>query len=251
MQQGHVEVSPKRVRGVVAGHVVADSTRVLLVWERAHHPAYYFPRADVRTDLIVPNDGTMPWDAVGEAHLADLQVGDRVVPDAVLTFPDSPIKQIADHVRFRWKAMDAWLEEDEPVFVHPHDPYTRIDILSSSRRVRVEINGVTVADSTRTLMLFETATPTRCYLPRTDVRFDLLEPGTRTSRCPYKGTAEYFSVRIGDAVHHDVAWTYRTPFAESGKIAGYIAFDDEMADVTVEPPLRRPREVAKGHPRRA
>lgn len=230
----HVETSPKRVRGVLAGEVVADSRGPLLVWERPHHPAYYFPRADVRTDLI-SDTGRIEYRAgLGDAHLSTLKVGDREVADGVLTYPDSPIEEIRDHVRFRWKAVDSWFEEDEEVYVHPRDPYTRVDILASSRHVRVEIDGVTVAESRSPRLLFETNTPTRYYLPKTDVRLDLLEPSKTITRCPYKGTAEYHSVRIADSVHPDVAWFYRAPFAESQKIAGLVAFYDEKVDVYVD-----------------
>ena len=66
--------------------------------------------------------------------------------------------------------MDAWFEEDEEVFTHPRDPYTRVDILPSSRHVRVEVDGVTVAESTSPRLLFETGLPARYYLPKPHVR---------------------------------------------------------------------------------
>lgn len=230
----HLEQNAKRVRAVLAGQVVADSTRTLLVWERPHHPAYYFPREDVRTDLISDTGRTEHRAGLGDGHLGTLTVGNREVPDGVISYPDSPIERIRDHVRFRWKAVDSWFEEDEEVYVHPRDPYTRIDILASSRRVRVEIDGVTVAESSNPRLLFETNTPTRYYLPKTDVRLDLLEPSETSTRCPYKGTAEYYSARIGETVHPDVAWFYREPFAESQKITGLVAFYDEKVDLYVD-----------------
>lgn len=230
----HVERSGKRVRAVLAGQVVADSTRTLLVWERPHHPAYYFPREDVRTDLISSTRQAEHHAGLGDAHLSTLRLGDREVADGVLAYPDSPIAEVRDHLRFRWKAVDSWFEEDEEVYVHPRDPYTRIDILASSRRVRVEIDGVPVAESTNPRLLFETNVPTRYYLPKTDVRLDLLEPSETITRCPYKGTAEYYSVRIGETVHRDVAWFYPRPFPESQKIAGLVAFYDEKVAVYVD-----------------
>ena len=100
--------------------------------------------------------------------------------------------------------MDAWFEEDEEVFTHPRDPYTRVDILPSSRHVRVEVDGVTVAESTSPRLLFETGLPVRYYLPKTHVRLELLERTDTVSHCPYKGEAEWWSVRIGDEVHEDL-----------------------------------------------
>lgn len=111
---------------------MADSTRPLLVWERPHHPVYYFPRQDVRTELIGVAERTEHRTGLGEAHLHTLTLGEREAPEGVITYPDSP-KRIRDHIRFRWKAVDSWFEEDEEIYVHPRDPYTRIDILASSK----------------------------------------------------------------------------------------------------------------------
>jgi len=130
--------------------------------------------------------------------------------------------------------MSEWLEEDEPVYTHPRDPYTRVDILASSRHVRVELDGVTVADSHSPRILFETGLPPRYYLPLSDVRTELLRPSARQTSCPYKGTASYWSVETGKRVHTDVAWIYRTPLPESQKIAGLACFYDERVDVFVD-----------------
>lgn len=75
-------------------------------------------------------------------------------------------------VRVPWDAAERWLEEDEEVIVHPHDPYHRIEVLRSSRHVRVHVGGEPVAESTRPRILFETGLPPRYYLPREDVRAD-------------------------------------------------------------------------------
>jgi uncharacterized protein (DUF427 family) len=95
------------------------------------------------------------------------------------------------------------LKEDEPIYTHPRDPYTRVDILASSRHVRVDVDGVTVADSGQPRILFETGLPPRYYLPLADVRLDLLRPSATQSHCPYKGTASYWALDVGAAVHED------------------------------------------------
>jgi uncharacterized protein (DUF427 family) len=130
--------------------------------------------------------------------------------------------------------MGEWLEEDEPVYTHPRDPHTRVDILASSRHVRVEIDGITVADSRSPRILFETGLPPRYYLPLTDIRTDLLRPSHTQTHCPYKGAASYWSVEAGDRLHEDIVWIYRTPLPESQKIAGLAAFYDEKVDVFVD-----------------
>jgi uncharacterized protein (DUF427 family) len=130
--------------------------------------------------------------------------------------------------------MDAWFEEDEEVYVHPRDPHTRVDILPSSRHVEVVVNGVTVADSHQPRLLFETGLPTRYYLPLVDVRLDLLHPSDTTTRCPYKGTAGYWSVEAGGQVVPDLAWIYRAPAAESVRIAGLACFYNEKVELYVD-----------------
>lgn len=235
-QDLRIETSPKRIRALFAGEMVADSTRALLVWEHPYHPAYYFPRADVSTDLVVSSGQTTAWPGVGEASVGSLRVNGREAVDGVLTFPGSPVPEIADAVRLRWKAVDAWFEEDEEVFVHPRDPHVRIDVLASSRHVRVRAGEVTVAESSRPMVLFETGLPPRYYLPKVDVRLDLLEPSDTVTRCPYKGTAEYYSLRVGDTVYPDVVWTYRTPLPEAAKVAGLVSFYDDKFDVSVTLP---------------
>src|SRR5215217_1105810 len=86
--------------------------------------------------------------------------------DAARRYVDSPISELRDIIRLDWDAMDAWFEEDEGVYTHPRDPYTRVDILTSSRRVRVEVDGVVLAESTGARVLFETGLPPRWYLPK-------------------------------------------------------------------------------------
>jgi uncharacterized protein (DUF427 family) len=140
--------------------------------------------------------------------------------------------------------MDAWFEEDEEIFVHPRSPETRVQILPSSRHVVVAVAGLVVAETRRPTFLHETRLIRRTYVPKLDVRLDLLTPTDTTSRCPYKGTARYWSVRpeIADAV--DVAWSYPTPLPESAPVAGLVAFYDERVDLTIDGvPQERPRNA--------
>jgi uncharacterized protein (DUF427 family) len=167
-----------------------------------------------------------------------VRAGNKEAPGAAVRYQDSPIADLRDLIRLDWDAMDAWFEEDEEVFTHPRDPYTRVDIVPSSRHMRVEVEGVTVAESTSPRLLFETGLPARYYLPKTNVRLDLLIPTDTVTHCPYKGQAEYWSVRAGDTVHEDLAWSYRTPLPESQKIAGLIAFYNEKVDIYLDGDLQ-------------
>jgi uncharacterized protein (DUF427 family) len=230
-----VERGAKRVRAYLGGVPVADTTRPLLVWEKPYYPTYYFPVDDVRTELL-ERDGA-PADhspSGGEGRTYTVRAGGSEAAGAALRYEDSPLEELRDAIRFDWDAMDAWFEEDEQVFTHPRDPYTRVDILPSSRHVRVEVDGVTIADSAKPTLLFETGLPVRYYLPKTHVRMNLLTPTESVSHCPYKGQAEWWSLGAGDEVHADLAWSYRTPLPESQKIAGLIAFYNEKVDLYVD-----------------
>jgi uncharacterized protein (DUF427 family) len=130
--------------------------------------------------------------------------------------------------------MSQWLEEDEPVYVHPRDPYTRIDILASSRHVRIELDQLVLAESGKPTILFETGLPPRLYLPPADVRLDLLRPTERRTGCPYKGTASYWTVEINGKPYADLVWSYPTPLPESQKIAGLLCFYDERVDLYLD-----------------
>jgi uncharacterized protein (DUF427 family) len=234
-----IETGTKRIRAYLGGEVVADTTAPLLVWERPSYPTYYFPLADVRSEMLEADDGAVVRSpSRGEGRLFSVRAGGKLAQGAAVRHEQSPFEALREAIRLEWDAMDAWFEEDEEVFTHARDPYTRVDILASSRHVRVEVDGVTVAESTSPRLLFESGLPVRYYLPKPHVRMDLLTPTDTVSHCPYKGQAEWWSVRAGDSVHHDLAWSYRTPLPESEKIAGLVSFYDEKVDVYVDGALR-------------
>ena len=239
-----LERSRKRVRVYLGGEVVADTRHPRLVWEVPYYPAYYFPVEDVRTDLLVSTSTVTHSPSRGDAHHFTIKAGGKEAIDAALQFVDSPIEELRDLIKLEWDAMDGWFEEDEEVYTHPRDPYTRVDILATSRHVRVELDGVVLADSTSARVLFETGLPPRWYIPKVDVRQDLLVPTDTVTYCPYKGTAQYWAVRVGDELVNDIVWSYRTPLPESQKIAGLVAFYDERVDVFIEDELRE-RPVTK------
>jgi uncharacterized protein (DUF427 family) len=228
-----VERGRKRVRVYLDGNLVADTTRPLLVWEIPYYPTYYIPADDVTARLAATGETAHSRD-LGTAELLDVAAGDAVATGAARRYPDPPVAELRGAVRLDWAAMTEWLEEDEPVYVHPRDPYKRVDILASSRHIRVELDGVTLAESRAPHILFETGLPPRYYLPLSDVGTHLLRPSERRTRCPYKGTAEYWSVEVGGRVHDDLVWTYRTPLPESQKIAGMACFYDERVDLYVD-----------------
>src|SRR5689334_17469599 len=203
----HIELSPRRVRTYFGNKLIADSERVLLVYETKRPPAYWFPIADVRMEHLEQSQqgpDTFRWRLV---------VKDQIAHNAVRAYvkPTDDRAALEGHVTFFWDKMDAWFEEDEEVFVHPRDPYTRVDTLHSSRRVRIELDGVTMGETRRSILLFETGLPTRYYIPKLDVHMDLLERSETVTRCPYKGVARYWSARFGDKLVKDIVWSYPAP----------------------------------------
>jgi len=239
----HVEPVPRRIRAYLGTQKVLDTTRALYVWEWPYYPQYYIPLADVRQDLLIP-EGHAQQTGRGKAELHGLRAGEAHRPRAARLITESTIDGLSGTVRFEWGALDAWFEEDEQVFTHPRSPYTRIDALPSSRHIRVEVDGMTVAESAKPTLLFETGLPTRYYLPKTHVRMDLLTPTERATHCPYKGQAEYWSLDVDGTVHADLMWSYPTPLPESQKIAGLIGFYNERVDLYVDGILQ-PRPVTQ------
>jgi uncharacterized protein (DUF427 family) len=228
----HVEPVPRRIRAFAGGEKVLDTTRALYVWEWPNYPQYYIPLADVRADLLEP-EGQTQQTGRGVVELRGLRAGAVYRPRTARVLSDSPVDGLSGTVRFEWAAMDAWFEEDEQVFVHPRSPYVRVDALRSNRPVRVELDGVVLADALTTVMVFETGLPTRFYLSRTEVDFGHLIPTGTVTACPYKGTTSgYWSVRAaGGTVHQDLAWSYDFPTRQLLPIAGMIAFYNEKVDI--------------------
>ena len=222
------------MRVVFAGQVIADTPDALYVWEWPGYPQYYVPMADVVPGALRPTATVTMSPSRGTATHFTVGAGDREATDTAWCYTDSPLVELRDRVRFEWSAMDAWFEEDEEIFVHPRSPTTRIQILPSSRHVAVAVDGLTLAESHRPVFLHETHLPRRTYLPKLDVRMDLLLPSDTTSMCPYKGTATYWSVATPAGHRDDLAWSYPTPLRESDGIAGLVAFYDEWVDVTID-----------------
>jgi uncharacterized protein (DUF427 family) len=226
------ERSPRRVRVKFAGETIADSTAAHLLFETRHLPVYYFPRADVRCDLLRPTGHHTFCPYKGTASYWTIAAGGREAENAIWAYPE-PFDEVAvirDYVAFYWDRVDSWWEEDDEIFVHPRDPYKRVDVVNSSRPVRVILGGEVVAETHRARFLFETRLPTRYYIPPEDVRMDLLVPSSRVTACPYKGTARYWSARIGGRDYSDIVWSYPDPIPECPKIAGYLCFFNEQVD---------------------
>ncbi|MHB8589626.1 MAG: DUF427 domain-containing protein [Candidatus Dormibacteraceae bacterium] len=230
----HIELSPRRVRAYFDDKLIVDSQKVLLVFETKRPPVYWFPTADVRMDLLALKAPAARSGSVTQRWRSN--TGGRVEEDLAWSYakPASDLAPLEGYVAFYWNAIDRWFEEDEEVFVHPRDPYTRVDTVHSSRHVRVEVDGQVIAETKRPILLFETGLPTRYYIPWLDVRVELLEATDTVTHCPYKGVASYWTLRVGDKIYRDFVWAYPRPIPEIPKIENLLCFYNEKVDVYLD-----------------
>ena len=238
----------KRIRAQIGDRTVVDSTRALLVWEpKRVVPQYAVPVEDIDAETVAAQTGEQAGE-VSAPQLLGRPVYDPSVPFSVHTSEGEPLSvrlpeadreaaafrisdpDLEDYVVLDFDTFDAWFEEDERNVAHPRDPFHRIDIVHSSRPVRVELGGETVAESSSAAFLFEPPLPVRYYLPPEHVRQDLLRPSDKTTFCAYKGQATYWS--LGD--EDDLVWTYLEPLRDAAEVRGRLAFFNERVDIVVD-----------------
>ncbi|WP_083213430.1 DUF427 domain-containing protein [Mycobacterium malmoense] len=231
--RGRVEPAPRRVRGYLGDALVFDTTAARYVWEVPYYPQYYIPLADVRAEFLTDEDHPQRVQ-FGPSRLHSLRAAGETHASAARVFDADGDGPVAGTVRFEWDAL-RWFEEDEPIYGHPRNPYSRVDALRSHRHIRVQLDGITLADTGSPVLLFETGLPTRYYIDPTGIAFEHLEPSPTQTLCPYKGvTSGYWSVRTGTGLQPDLAWTYHYPLPAVGQIAGMVAFYNEKLDIVVD-----------------
>ncbi len=253
------EPTAKRVRALVGDRPIVDTRSAMLVWEPGRVvPQYAVPEADLHAELLPADTGEAPAAKPVRLGRDGPPVLDPRTPFLVHSCQGEPLTvvagdvsvagaafrpadpDLAGYVVLEFRAFD-WLEEDQPVISHPHDPYSRIDVLRSDAHIQVSVGDVVLVDSTRTRMLYETGLPARCYVPREDVRFDLLVPSQTRTSCAYKGHASYWSAVVDGCEHADLAWSYEDPLADALDVRDHVAFFDERVDVVVDDvPRERP-----------
>jgi uncharacterized protein (DUF427 family) len=227
---------PQRIRALVDGEAIVDSRRAELLHERGHLPVYYFPPDDVRMELLEQTQHTTHCPHKGDASYWSIKVGRRTIENAVWSYlrPKEPVSFIAGYMALYWNKVDEWFAEDEQLFGHPRDPYSRIDVYRTTRHVRVLLDGEVLADTRRAKVLFETGLPPRYYLPAEDVRLELLEPSSTRTRCAYKGSASYWHVRVGDRLEDDLVWSYPEPQHDAEPVRDLFCFFQERVDLELD-----------------
>lgn len=240
----YLEPTPRRLRVIVGEETVADSRRAFLLHESGLQPVYYFPPEDVRQDLLEPSDKHTRCPTKGEASYYTIRAGEREVKSGAWYYPE-PLEHAPSELRgliaFYFDRMDRWMEEAEEINVHPRDPYHRVDVIRTDRRIRVSLDGEVLAETQAAVALFETGLPTRWYIPAEDVRAQLAD-SDKVTHCPYKGAASYKSVTLEDGtVHKDLIWFYPEPLAEVAPIADRFCFFNEKVDIELDgEPQERP-----------
>jgi uncharacterized protein (DUF427 family) len=227
-----IEPSAKRFRVFLGDALIADTVDARLLRETGHQPVLYFPQADVAMERLARTAHATHCPYKGDASYWTVSAGGRTAENAAWAYLD-PIPaaaEIAGRVAFYWNKMDRWMEEDQALLGHPRDPHKRIDTLPSARAVRVVAKGRILAESRNAVLLYETGHPVRPYIPRGDVRMELLVPSATRTVCPYKGVASYYSARVNGTLIADVAWCYEAPFSEVALIKGMLAFYPERVD---------------------
>ncbi|RFU27440.1 hypothetical protein B7463_g8898, partial [Scytalidium lignicola] len=222
-----LEITPRRVRGLLDGVWLFDTIEARHVWEHKYFPQFWVPLKSVTEGVLTKGDA---FDSDKSAFIATAK-GQEKFTSRVMIFEKGPL---AGLVRFEFKSLDAWFEEDQQIYDHPKNPYTRIDILPSSRKITVKVGGVQIAESSSSMFLFETGLRTRYYLPKTSVQWKYLTKSDTTSKCPYKGLAQYYNIVIDGKEYKDTIWWYEYPITESAAVAGHVSFYNEKVDIYVD-----------------
>ncbi|PTR32357.1 uncharacterized protein (DUF427 family) [Rhodococcus sp. OK519] len=227
---------PRRVRATYAGETILDTDRGKLLHETGLLPQLYVPETDIRDDLLTPTHHVTYCPFKGAARYWSVTVGGRSAENAVWAYaePKRAASWLSGYRAFYWESMDGWLDEEESVAGHLRDPYHRVDVRHTGRRVRVLLGSDVIVDTDRAELLSETGLPNRFYVPRDAVGADLLQPSNTTTVCPYKGSATYWTLRLPGRVLDDAAWSYDDPLESALQVRGHVCFDHEQLTVVAE-----------------
>ncbi|MGF1504218.1 MAG: DUF427 domain-containing protein [Chloroflexi bacterium] len=222
-----------RIKALFNGETLAESDNAMLFRESPFKLFYFFPKDDVNHDLLVESDHVEESGLRGRREHWHIEAGDRRVENGAFAYVEEKENRpdLRAYVGIEMAAPDAWFEEDEELIGHPRDPYTRIDVRRSARHIRVAINGTTVAETNRALILYETGLVRRYYIPKDDVHTHLFTPTATHTICPYKGEARYWSFKEGDV--RDVVWAYDDPFDDAARVQGTMCFYQERDEVSI------------------
>jgi uncharacterized protein (DUF427 family) len=234
----YAEPLRRRMRVRFGDAWIADSEDVVLLHEPGRYPVAYFPLGDVLPDVLSPPTRTTRHRDFGATSWYTVRAGQQSKDRAAWQHTELPdhAGELKERVAFAWRSMDAFYEEDDRIVGHAADQYHRIDIRTTSRRLVVRHGDELIADTSRPLALFESGFAPRWYVPRADVNESALTAVEFQTFCPYKGACSYYDV--GDA--HHAAWSYLDAWPEVGAVAGFISFEADQVEVSLDGKRMRP-----------
>ncbi|KAK5173651.1 uncharacterized protein LTR77_002332 [Saxophila tyrrhenica] len=242
--------TPRKVQILFGGTYIIRTTNAHYVWEHPFFPQLYLPLSELVSSSKAQNFSFTPGSDIksdsGHALATQYTIacGSKTT-DQVIAFSDNLTgkpAELSGLVKINFDSMDQWFEEDTPIHVHPKDPFKRIDILASTRPIKVSVSGRQIAYTETAMHLYETGLPARFYIPLTSIDPTVLRPSSTRTKCPYKGEAEYYSVEIDGEVHEDLFWYYTRPTVESSKVEGLVCPYNERVDIELEgKKLERPK----------
>ncbi len=214
------------------GMWIADSERVLLLFEPGRYPVAYFPEADIAPNVLQPAEHVTKHQDLGLTSWYTVVAGEHSANRAAWRHTELPAhaKDLLGRVAFAWAAMDSFYEEDERILGHAADSYHRIDIRQSSRNLLVRHDDRVVADTKRPLALYESGFAPRWYVPRADIDSTALSLVEHQTFCPYKGMCSYYD--IGEA--HLAAWFYPDAYAGVARISNLVSFEPDIVSVELD-----------------
>jgi uncharacterized protein (DUF427 family) len=228
----YAEPLRRRMRVRFGDTWIADSEDVVLLHEPGRYPVAYFPLADIADSVLEDSQHTTSHRDLGTTSWYTVRAGEQSKPRAAWQHTGLPdyAGELGDRAAFAWRAMDAFYEEDERIVGHAADPYHRIDIRQTSRRLVVMDGERVVADSARPVVLYESGFAPRWYVPREDVDASALSQADAQTFCPYKGVAGYYD--IGE--HGGAAWSYPEAWPEVERISNFVSFEPDLIDVYLD-----------------
>ncbi len=215
----------KWIRVYIENILIADSYAPLLLFDtNGRELVYFFDKSDVQIQYFIESDYKGKQEMFQYWHL---KVNNKQINNAAYSFNKSSqgeYRKLIGYIGFKWEAVSKILEEDVELIGHPRNPFHRIDTRPTSRLIHFKIDDTVIAESTRSIALFETDFRVRYYIPTDDIKMNLLEKTDTSSICPYKGIASYWNVNLDGKTYKDVAWSYLDPLLDAIPVKGYICF---------------------------
>jgi uncharacterized protein (DUF427 family) len=214
------------------GRWIADSERVLVLFEPGRYPVAYFPEADVSPESLQRTEHTTRHSDLGLTAWYAVRTGEKTAARGAWQHIELPTyaRELQARVAFAWPAMDAFYEEEERILGHAADSYHRIDIRQTSRSLVVRHRDRVIADTQGPLVLYESGFAPRWYVPRADIDESALTRVETQTFCPYKGLCSYYD--IGDA--RQAAWFYPEAYTGVSRISNLVSFEPDLVSVQLD-----------------